>query len=897
LVGKILDKRYVVLEEISPDGDSVRYAAYDMNTMARVQIKVMPDEEGQLSGKKFELLDGPPPEPVKKSTGGAAKAGALSPRAQKTGSHDVKELASSAEPPLKRTPTSSGAGAVAAGGAAKDAAKKSTEPPKWVTAKTGPALPGSGPAAVEGRKTGSASHNLSALKRSPTGSGLSTVGKPAAASEALQASAPPKWRNVKTSPFGTAVPPRAAEAAPPMKEVLVPPPAPSPPPVAAPRLDRPDPSVIPLTAAKTSPLLQPPPFAPAHAPQPPAAIAPTTAAPGGKNDPAQTTQQFDLAAAEEVKPLLISPSVTSPSRKKVETRKIEAAWFAQGDLMEESKPNDPLEVAQPGLTQDELEMQARQLSPDDYRKYALDLSPPSPPPVPSSASGTIYGMGAVAPPAPQGAPARSPQTHSALLPMTGPSVIPAPLAPIAPLPSPAPPPALAAVPAPLPMTGPAPIPAPVFAEPPVAVQAMGNLPGPHLAPPPSHPAILHNLQNQQNLQNLHNLHNLHNMQNLQNLHAPVAAPPPFAPAPFPGPASPAPLRVVEPVPPAPAISLAAAPPPIAQVPTGPGLPASLTGTRLGMAPAPALSPSLAPVLPHTVAPGVPFAPAGFGRPPAPAAPHIAPVAAMEAPRLDAKVAPAAPPPRPPLAPPPASAASFPETTASPSASLPALLEPEAGRLDPRAFLLGTRLGTFLLGALLGVLLGWGVTCAVASRRAPDAVPARPVAAAACPACPAPEKPLPAAPTPVPTKAEPAPVAQQDSALPAAPNGEEKPAAPEPAPEAKKEVVPEPEPEVEPVAPVAKKTPAKKAATKKGAKHKPSADDILAAGSKRGAKGKKAKVPAKDPKQAASYAASATRAAQTGQWDLAYRLAVKALALQPDNKEASRVKAQAEGHLR
>ena len=43
LVGKILDKRYVVLEQVGPDGAGVRFLVYDMNSMSRAQLRVDPE--------------------------------------------------------------------------------------------------------------------------------------------------------------------------------------------------------------------------------------------------------------------------------------------------------------------------------------------------------------------------------------------------------------------------------------------------------------------------------------------------------------------------------------------------------------------------------------------------------------------------------------------------------------------------------------------------------------------------------------------------------------------------------------------------------------------------------------------------------------------------------------
>ena len=57
MVGKILDKRYVVLEEIGEDGDGFRYLVYDMNSLKRLHVRVTPDEDGQLSGETYTVVE------------------------------------------------------------------------------------------------------------------------------------------------------------------------------------------------------------------------------------------------------------------------------------------------------------------------------------------------------------------------------------------------------------------------------------------------------------------------------------------------------------------------------------------------------------------------------------------------------------------------------------------------------------------------------------------------------------------------------------------------------------------------------------------------------------------------------------------------------------------------
>ncbi len=55
LVGKILAKRYVVLEEAGLDEDHIRFLVYDMNTLTRVHLRV-PTSETEAEEPSFELV-------------------------------------------------------------------------------------------------------------------------------------------------------------------------------------------------------------------------------------------------------------------------------------------------------------------------------------------------------------------------------------------------------------------------------------------------------------------------------------------------------------------------------------------------------------------------------------------------------------------------------------------------------------------------------------------------------------------------------------------------------------------------------------------------------------------------------------------------------------------------
>ena len=141
--------------------------------------------------------------------------------------------------------------------------------------------------------------------------------------------------------------------------------------------------------------------------------------------PADSTQPLRLAEMEELEQeqeqeqetpdtslLRVEPSRPVPGGKdRPETRRIEAAWFAMGHEMgeEQDAPEPPTEA--PGdLDAAQLWQQASSLSRDEYQRFALDLSPPAPPPAPAPQEGNpdkaVAGeiVAPATPPEPPGAP-------------------------------------------------------------------------------------------------------------------------------------------------------------------------------------------------------------------------------------------------------------------------------------------------------------------------------------------------------------------------------------------------------------------------------------------------------------------------------------------------------------
>jgi hypothetical protein len=294
LVGKILDKRYVVLEEVGADGAGFRYLVYDMNTLRRLHLRVDPDGNGQLSGNTYAVVEmNAPLAPAKQAAPAAVPAAA---RERRT---------SPAATPRPRTPTPKGFAPTT------KPAEEPKEKPAKAVAQTVP---------DEGDKDSVPIPRL----------------------DALPSKTAPQEPALLRKPKATPVPPGLEEK--PLEQAL----------------ERA------LTDAKPA--------------AEPAAEA---------KDPFNTTQPIDLASAEEIaQDAQAQPPEPakqdqrqSGERPRIQTKVLEAAWFAQGDQLEEEEEHTEEVEAHRPVDHDQLERQAAELSPDEYRKYALDLPPPMPPPV------------------------------------------------------------------------------------------------------------------------------------------------------------------------------------------------------------------------------------------------------------------------------------------------------------------------------------------------------------------------------------------------------------------------------------------------------------------------------------------------------------------------------------
>jgi hypothetical protein len=389
LVGKILDKRYVVLEEVGADGPGFRYLVYDMNSLNRVHLRVDPDRDGELTGKAFELVDQSTPlgqaAPTPAPSAQAIAPQQTSPDGAAPPQPKVRLVTPPGDQPeaRPRTPTPVGFG---------PAPVHTTKIPRTGIDESAPSL-----AALVNQKDESPKLSLVAQR---------AVDKPGALEQALEKA-----------------------------------------------LD------------------------PANQQDP---------------DPANMTQPIDLASAEEIlgeeAHVLMAPDEPVGERPRLRTRQLEAAWFAQGEQLEE----DPVEetASIPKFDQDDLERAAADLSPDEYRKYALDLPPPVLPPA------KIVEAFLEAPPR-IATPAVTPATlpPATLPPATLPPTPAPPVAAAQVAPAPVPAPVAARVPAPVPAPVaarvPAPVPAPVAAPAPVPVVSPAPTPAPAVAAPvPSTPPVV-----------------------------------------------------------------------------------------------------------------------------------------------------------------------------------------------------------------------------------------------------------------------------------------------------------------------------------------------------------------------------------------------------------------------
>ncbi|MCC6748266.1 MAG: hypothetical protein IT371_11445 [Deltaproteobacteria bacterium] len=119
---------------------------------------------------------------------------------------------------------------------------------------------------------------------------------------------------------------------------------------------------------------------PVPAPVPASAPVPVATLPAlGAFLPHLVTQPVDLTALEELTEELELGTEDLP-RRRVMTREIEAAWFARGEELSQDGVELPPEWAETALADHaQLIRQAEKLSAEEYRRFALELSPPTPP--------------------------------------------------------------------------------------------------------------------------------------------------------------------------------------------------------------------------------------------------------------------------------------------------------------------------------------------------------------------------------------------------------------------------------------------------------------------------------------------------------------------------------------
>ncbi len=640
MVGKILAKQYVILEEVGPDGDGIRFVAYNMVSLARVRLRVEIEEDGKLTGERFTLLSDDEPDIESRP----ARAAANKPKPKKgKPTADVSDTMETPAQPVQekavrvqKLRTDRGLALVGATieEAMKPPAPRAQEPdasgksgddaepviplgsPKLVplaTPRPVPSAPAEEPPPPPPEEGGPQVEAAAPpATEEPPPPPLEGNGQAASASSPLiPGAAPPRPAVAPPAPvsrpatpaYGTAQLAPVEPVAPAAPQPLVTPAhgtAQPPQPLVTPAYGTPQPPQPLVTPAHGTP--QPPqPATPAQGteqpPAPPeqAAPAPPTLAQalekalskGGQRKDA--TQPLDLSMLEEVPepaPLVIEPS--KPGKGRPETRKIEAAWFAMGEDIEEQEGVDPASTMEHVLQQDQLWQSASDLSPDEYRKFSLDLSPPAlpgqqplgrvptGPPLPGGPSITAV-SGEIMTPLPSHVPA--PEVPAQLVTVT-PEVVTQQPAPVEPAPqlqqvpasAPAQPaPQLQPVPTPAPVP-PAPAPVAPVMEPPQAPVEPATPPEPQPVPQPEPAAELPVPAPEPPAE-------------ATPPEAPAAVEPPPAPEPAPAPAAPEPQPAAAPPAPEPRPSVADTAPDLVPAP-----PAAELAAAESAAPAPAPEP-------------------------------------------------------------------------------------------------------------------------------------------------------------------------------------------------------------------------------------------------------------------------------------------------------------------
>ena len=355
MVGKILGKRYVLLEEIEAveAPAATRFLAYDMNSLSRIKVLVHRDDSGELDPERFDL------EQAEARAGSRSKADKAKP---------TKKV-----PPKKQTPSP---GPTPQGSKTLPLPMLGKSPATDNEART---IPFPSPAKEAEKKPARQETRTTPPKSSPTEAKTVPMKSPAQAQEPDGKTTPmprppqAQEQDGKTIPIQRPAEPAAAAASQVEEEkALAPPVKPAPAETEAPSLGDALNRAFGMDA------------------EPPV--------------PADSTQPLRLAEMEELEQLQgedptpepalphrnllrVEPSRPMPGGKgRPETRRIEAAWFAMGDEMGDEEDADPPPPEAPSdLDAAQLWQQASSLSRDEYQRFALDLPPPAPPPAPAPA--------------------------------------------------------------------------------------------------------------------------------------------------------------------------------------------------------------------------------------------------------------------------------------------------------------------------------------------------------------------------------------------------------------------------------------------------------------------------------------------------------------------------------
>jgi hypothetical protein len=404
LQGKILGKRYVVLEPVGEDGDAFRYLVYDMNSLARTHARVFDENEEQ-----YEIVPADQPLAAKREAMPAeGPAGSVSEAAANKAPVNEAMAANEATAPSPIKPTST-LGYFEKGEPIPRSGPEKQLPPRPAavaqtslsseTARVPSARAPSGPAAqppLMGPPTPAAvapqqqdpivvqstqvedQHDTEQapvpsfpIAGSPTQTPETTVVAPVVAPVATPATAEQAAPAAPVAPVATPAPVAPVATPAPVAPVATPVPAVTSARVATPVTESPEATPAPMSAQT------PAPAALAPVPSPVSRLVSNVfAMAAAQTTPVVTPDGRRLTQPLEATEIEIIPADRPGGRPRVRTKEIEAAWFAQGNQLGESEPVPEEDLEASDVSHGELVEAARNLSSEEYQRFALELTPP-----------------------------------------------------------------------------------------------------------------------------------------------------------------------------------------------------------------------------------------------------------------------------------------------------------------------------------------------------------------------------------------------------------------------------------------------------------------------------------------------------------------------------------------